>query len=146
MILLFMSLPFLMAPPSQKEGFETVNLATAGDPNQHLLLADVYRYTGKKNVSNDNSSKIWWHYPIFPVGSYEQITNNLRYHYNPDNGTCSRAEFCGALYHDKHNPSNIQTPLPLVDYDCSKPRVNYYRTEWNKLLQPNTIDTNQEMP
>jgi len=132
-----------MSFPLMKEG-----LVGMGElnPNSNLLLSDVYRYTGKKNVSNDNSSGIWWHQPIFHVGSYDQITNNLRYRYNPDDGSCSRAEFCGALYHDKHNQSNFTYPLPPVNQDCSHPRVNYYRTEWNKLLQPNTIDTNQEMP
>lgn len=145
MILLLMAVS-TVSGPKREEGFESPDLTKAGDPMRNLLLADVYRYTGKKTVSADNSSGIWWHYPIFPVGSYAQITNNLRYRYNPDEGTCSRAEFCGALYHDKQNASNIQLPLPPVNQDCSKPRVNYYRTAWNKLLQPDIIDTNQEMP
>jgi len=95
------------------------------DPN--LLLTDSYKFTGNKRVNNTNASDIWWYYPIFTEGSYAQITNNLRYRRNPDDGECSRAEFCGALYKSNKNPSNVIIPLPPVSDDDGI-RVNYYRT------------------
>jgi hypothetical protein len=118
---------------SSKMGFSNYNLANPGSyplMDSVPLLTGDYKYSGNKNVSNDNYDEIWWHYPIFRVGSYKQITNNLRYYRNPDEGTCVRAEFCGALYKDKKTKSNIVVPLqptPVSPY----PRVNYYNTNVN---------------
>lgn len=117
----------------KKQGFENYNLANPGSyPSMDTvpLLAKDYRYSGRKTVSNYNYDQIWWHYPIFRVGSYKQITNNLKYYRNPDEGTCIRADFCGALYDSKKNKTNIITPLcptPKSPY----PRVNYYNTSIN---------------
>lgn len=114
--------------------FDNYNLANPGKYpcSVTLPLVDTYEYTGNKNVSNEKSSTNWWHYPIFPVGSFEQITNNLKYRYNPDDGQCSRAEFCGALYKDKFINSNVVLPLPPVDFDTGA-RVGYFRTTDNVL-------------
>ena len=117
-------------------GFSNYNLNEPGlypASDTVPLLTDEYKYSGRKNVSNDSYNDIWWHYPIFREGSYKQITNNLRYYRNPDEGTCIRADFCGALYKDKKNKSNYIYPLPPVPPGAS-PRVNYYRTNVNLLL------------
>ena len=97
------------------------------------LLADVYPLTGKKGVSNDSYPKIWYYYPVLPLASFEQITNNLRYRNNPDDGQCITADFCGAIYKDKKTKSNISTPLPSVKQGNGA-RVNYYRNKANILL------------
>jgi len=97
------------------------------------LLFDEYPSTGRKTVSNNGYPDIWWYRPIFEVGSYAQITNNLKYRRNPDDGECRSAEFCGALYKDNQVASNIITPLPPVP-DTPGTRVNYYRTEENLFL------------
>ena len=89
-----------------------------------ILEAD-YPLTGAKGVSNLGSADLWWHQPIFGVGSFEQITNNIRYPKNPDNGTCTAANFCGALYKDKHNKSNFSKVLPPTPFGEGA-RVNYY--------------------
>ena len=86
---------------------------------------------------------MWWRYPVFSLGSYEQITNNLKYHYNPDNGTCVRADFCGAVYNDKKNAkSNIITPLPPAE-EGPGARVGYFRSEPNELYF--SIPTNENI-
>lgn len=95
-----------------------------------VLLQDSYPVTGKSGVSVDQGSKIWWHYPIFEVGSYDQITNNIRFSNNPDTGKCMPAEVCGALYKDSQNQSNYVYPLPPVKPECGS-RVNYYYTPTN---------------
>lgn len=103
------------------------------------ILTDVYPYTGSKTVSNKSYNDIWWEYPIFKEGSYKQITNNLRYYDNPDEGTCVRAEFCNALYNNKQVKSNYILPLPPLQKPPNgndNARVNYYWTHPNKLLQP----------
>ena len=119
-----------------QNGFSNYNLEEPGiypASDTVPLLTDTYKYSGSKNVSDNSYSDIWWHYPIFREGSYKQITNNLRYYKNPDEGTCIRADFCGALYKDKKNKSNYIYPLPPVPPGAN-PRVNYYRTDVNFLL------------
>ena len=134
-LLVVMAILLVLAPIIKRLGIESFQNYYLDDvgaeypkANNIPILADEYPYTGSKTVSKDDASEIWWHYPVFKVGSYEQITNNIRYPNNPDNGTCSRAEFCGALYKDKQYGSNIVTPLPPV---CSGPgaRVGYFRSD-----------------
>jgi hypothetical protein len=118
---------------SSRDGYSNYDLANPGVFPKSVdvpILTGDYQYTGNKYVSNDSYPRIWWHYPIFREGSYEQITNNLRYWKNPDEGTCVRAEFCGALYKDQKNKSNIVLPLPEVKTGPG-PRVGYYRTDVN---------------
>ena len=93
-------------------------------------------------TSDNNYSDIWFHYPIFTLGSFKQITNNLRFNDNPDNGQCIRADFCGALYHDKKVPSNEVFPLPEAE-EGDGARVGYFRSEPNKLFF--SIPTNQNI-
>lgn len=97
-----------------------------------LLLEDSYPLTGRKGISNNSASNIWWHYPIFKLGSYDQITNNIRYANNPDEGTCMPASMCGALYKEKQQKSNYIKPLPPLNPDCGT-RVGYYNTGINLL-------------
>lgn len=116
---------------TSKIGFANYSLENAGiypRADTVPILSGDYKYSGHKNVSNDSYNEIWWHYPMFKEGSYKQITNNLRYWKNPDEGTCVRAEFCGALYKDQENKSNIVLPLPEAEVTPG-PRVNYYRTD-----------------
>lgn len=108
--------------------------------NQAIL--DDYPLIGKNKVSNDSASTMWWHYPIFSLPSFKQQTNNLRYRYNPDDGTCTRPEFCGALYHNIKNKSNEIYPLPPAE-EGSGARVGYFRTEPNQLYY--SIPTNENI-
>lgn len=128
------------------EGFNAMyDLTTPGVFPSSLdnAILDNYPQIGKNETSKDNYDKIWWHYPIFTVGSYEQITNNLKYHYNPDNGTCIRSDFCGALYHNKKDTkSNIVNPLPPAE-EGQGARVGYFRTEPNELYY--SIPTNENI-
>jgi len=99
------------------------------------LLKDSYPFTGQKSVSNNSYNNIWWNYPIFKVGSFTQITNNLRYRKNPDDGVCITADFCGALYNDADVKTNVSKPLepsPLITPDSV--RVGYYVSNHNLFL------------
>lgn len=138
--LLFIILIFMILVPmlikAFQEGFDNYILATPGSyPSSENsgLLNCSYPSTGNKEVSTYSASDIWWHYPIFKVGSYMQITNNLKYPNNPDEGTCSRAEFCGALYREKQMKSNISVPLPPVPQEAGT-RINYYNSSEDILL------------
>ena len=91
----------------------------------NVLVQDTYPITGKNGVSNNGSNEIWWRYPIFKVGSYKQITNNIKYPNNPDN-------FCGSLYEDKNIKSNYTEPLPPVE-PTNGTRIGYFNTNINML-------------
>ena len=125
-----------LGPIINTEGFQKYTDDTR-NPALYPLSVDKailndYPQIGKNETSNKNYSDIWWKYPIFTLGSYEQITNNLRYRNNPDDGQCIRADFCDALYHNKKNKSNIVNPLPQAE-EGDGARVGYFRTEPNKL-------------
>jgi hypothetical protein len=111
------------------------------------LLQDSYQKINEIGISNNGSNDIWWNFPIFKLGSYAQITNNIRYPDNPDEGTCMPASMCGALYQPKeilgpHNygvndtgdplqlNSNYSKPLPPVELNKGT-RVGYFITNSN---------------
>lgn len=97
------------------------------------LLTDSFPSTHNKNVSSYQEQMMWWHYPVFKVGSYEQITNNLKYPNNPDVGQCMPADFCGTLYKEFQPQMNEAHVLPPVTQSCNGTRVNYYNTAPNML-------------
>lgn len=135
-ILFILILFYIYWNSKMQSGFSNYNLDEPGVYPHSVdlpILTGEYKYSGNKNVSNNSYPDIWWHYPVLKVGSYKQITNNLRYYKNPDEGTCIGADFCGALYKDKKNKSNIIYPMPPVPPGTT-PRVNYYRTNVDLLL------------
>jgi len=101
-------------------------------PETDVLLQDSYPLTGRKGISNNGAANIWWHYPIFELGSYDQITNNIRYSNTPDEGTCMPASMCGALYKEKQLKTNYVKPLPPINPECGT-RVGYFDTNVNLL-------------
>ena len=93
----------------------------------NALVQDTYPITGRNGITNNQASNIWWHYPTFKLGSYAQITNNIRYSNNPDIGNCMPASMCGSLYKEKHLKSNYIHPLPPVNNNCGT-RIGYFST------------------
>lgn len=118
---------------SGDEGF-TLGGASGDYPSAQtdVLVQDTYPITGINGVSNQSAQTMWFRYPTFEVGSYKQMTNNIRYPNNPDDGRCTAANFCYALYKDKEIGSNIVKPLPPVDPN-SGTRVGYFATTKNLL-------------
>lgn len=144
-IALFLFIAFLTF---RTEGFATALeytrtplLWTAGNEAHHkdnyaredILLNDSYPLIWRNLPNMKDQWQKWWHYPTFKVGSYQQITNNIRYPNNPDIATCTRGEFCGALYHNAQYKTNVTEPIAPVTVDVNKVRVNYYNTEPNML-------------
>jgi hypothetical protein len=128
------------------EGFSGINdLSTPGDfpKSVNQVILDKFPKIGKNKTSDNNYDEIWWKYPVFSLGSFKQITNNLKHNRNPDQGTCIRADFCGAAYNDnKNTKTNIITPLPEAE-EGEGARVGYFRSEPNKLYF--SIPTNQNI-
>ena len=131
-----LALGLFFAPILKIEGFSTnkQDLETPGifPVSVDKPILDSFPLIGKGTVSNMNYSEIWKNYPEFSKSSYEQLTNNLRYVNNPDEGTCIRADMCNALYKKIKNKSNIVKPLPPAE-EGPGARVGYYRSEPNLL-------------
>jgi len=119
-----------------RENYENMN-------NQSTHLLNSFPINKRKVVDSDNYAHNWIYYPIFSLGSYSQITNNLKYYKNPDDGDCAPAELCGDFYHDRNiKPlTNYIKPLPPVP-DTPGIRIGYFRTQNNLFLsdQPGPID------
>ncbi len=126
-----------------KEGYVNINDVTGDYPKAvSQAILDDYPLIGKNEVSHDSASDMWWKYPTFSLGSFKQITNNLKYFKNPDIGTCTRPEMCGALYHDAKVKSNEIKPLSEVK-EGPGARVGYFRSEPNILFW--SIPTNENI-
>ena len=131
LIILAVGLPLVFNYKTLMEGWSSYNTRQAmggyPDAQTKILVQDTYPAIGKNQISDDTANDIWYYYPTFKLGSYAQVTNNIRYSKNPDIGRCTPASMCGALYHQKDLGSNTITPLPPV----SKPgtRVGYFTTD-----------------
>ena len=141
-LVLAIGLPLFLKLNNSIEGYSNYSLAGAmgGFPNAQteVLVQDTYPAIGKNEISNETAADMWWHYPTFKVGSYDQITNNIRYPNNPDIGRCTPASVCGALYHEKKTGSNYIEQLPPVN-PASGTRIGYFTTDDN--LLPFRTDT-----
>lgn len=115
------------------ENYSNYNLGGAYPSAENdVLVQDTFPITGINSVSDKQASNVWWQYPIFKVGSYDQITNNIRYPRNTDTGRCMPEDFCDAFYKPRQNKSNYVTPLPPVNPNCGT-RVGYFTTDQNLL-------------
>lgn len=140
-IVVAITIPFVLNktnPIDMLEGFSNNSLEPASVNEKNALVQDVYPSTGNTQISENNSSDIWWHYPIFKLGSYAQLTNNLKYSDSPDIGNCAPASMCGTLYYNKHLGSNYVKPLPQLNPLCGT-RVGYFNTYDNLLSFKNNM-------
>ena len=140
-----LGIPFMLNtrnPMQLLEGYSNYTLAGANgaypEAQTSVLVQNTYPAIGKNQISNDTAANIWQDYPTFEVGSYDQITNNIRYPDQPDNGTCTPAGMCNALYYKKNIGNNNVISLPPVDVGCGT-RVGYFDTDVN--LLPYRTDT-----
>ena len=62
-----------------------INHGVYPDSLTRVLLQDTYPVEIKKEL-NEDITRSWCHKPIYNVGSYDQITNNIKYPTNPDIG------------------------------------------------------------
>ena len=132
LIILGIGLPFVFPFLSSLEGYSNNSLEQSSGiyPNAQtdVLLKDIYPAIGKNELSNNSANDIWTEYPIFQLGSYKQITNNIRYPDTPDEGTCMPASMCGALYENRKIGDNMVHQLPPVS-DNGGIRVGYFVTD-----------------
>ena len=128
-IILAIGLPYIVTSLKMYENYSNYSLdqTTGKFPNSQteVLVQNIYPPIGKNEISNNNASDIWRDYPIFELGSYNQITNNIKYPNNPDEGTCMPSSMCGALYYNKNIGNNTVEILPQVCPN-SGTRVGYF--------------------
>ena len=128
---LFFTIKESITSRGKKDGFSNFNLEGNNDDTSSslsdLLVKDIYPPTGKLGISNATANDTWREKPVFQLGSYEQITNNIRYPYNPDDGSCTPISMCNALYNNKNIGSNISHPLPQINPNCGT-RICYFDT------------------
>jgi len=131
-LVLAIGIPYFFNISEYIEGFSNYTLdgANGNYPSAQtdILVQDTYPAIGKNQVSDESGEKMWQKYPVYELGSYEQKTNNIRYPNNPDDGKCTPANFCYALYNDKNIGSNIIEPLPQINPECGT-RVGYFDTD-----------------
>ena len=104
-----------------REGYE-IYKGSQYPNSANMLLEDTYKLNTTE-VNNINVSDEWWRYPTFKVGSFTQITNNIKYPNNPDTSNSTPIDVCG-IYHNYQAKSNISVPLPEADSQGT--RINYY--------------------
>lgn len=135
---IIMIIAVITAAAHNREGFAIstitgLNASTPADtagkfPTPAGLVQDIYprnmEYGG--GISADDAADMWWHYPTFRLGSYDQITNNIRYPNNPDVGRCTPSSMCGAMYLERRTGTNEARVLPPAD--DSGVRVGYFTT------------------
>jgi hypothetical protein len=131
-VVLAIGIPYFFNISEYIEGFSnyTLDVANGNYPaaQTDVLVQDTYPAIGKNQVSDESGEKMWQKYPIYQLGSYEQTTNNIRYPNNPDDGRCTPANLCYALYKDKNIGSNVVEPLPPLNPECGT-RVGYFDTD-----------------
>jgi hypothetical protein len=131
-VVLAIGIPYFFNISEYIEGFSnyTLDRANGNYPaaQTDVLVQDTYPAIGKNQVSDESGEKMWQKYPVYELGSYEQKTNNIRYPDNPDDGRCTPANFCNALYKNKNIGSNIIKPLPQINPECGT-RVGYFDTD-----------------
>lgn len=108
--------------PYAQEGFVPLLPADVNSSGHLLQYYPNLDPTGK--LGDKDASQLWQEYPIFKVGSYDQMTNNIRYPKNPDVGQCRPESMCNVLYGDR-----VEQAMPAFPPSEEKVRVGFYNTD-----------------
>lgn len=115
---------------ASKDGFRADRVPSGEFPHEvdePLLYPTYPKITTGYGVvlresNSTNNSKL---YPVAAnLANYDQATNNVREWVTPDNGSCSPAGMCGALYAPK-TPAEYVVPSPIPLNDPAR-RVGFY--------------------
>jgi len=124
---------FGAATTGAKDGFRADRVPSGEFPHEvdePLLYPTYPKITTGYGVvlrgsNSTNNSKL---YPVAAnLANYDQATNNVREWVTPDNGSCSPAGMCGALYAPK-TPAEYIVPSPIPLNDPAR-RVGFYGSE-----------------
>ena len=123
----FLAFRFLQEQDHTTESF--LSSPSSSSPSPYVLLQDQSMFAPISHATiqaNQGSNQVWWQFPQFSLGSYQQLTNNIRYPYRTDEGTCQPVSMCNTLYQpaDVHTSNHVD-PLPPVPKSAN-PRVGYF--------------------
>lgn len=104
-----------------KEGF-TLSPGNYPCTSENPILVGDYPIKKNPQLSSNTYEKNAEMTPYTNMAAYEQSTNNVKNWVTPDDGSCSPAEFCGALY----NKKVFETITSNMPNDNEGTRVNYY--------------------
>ena len=129
-ILVAQLLPFISSGSrSSFEGFHVLGNTWLNEKGGLLGEGTFYAATGDIHTGNEGAADMWWKAPVFQVGDYRQLTNNIQFPKSTDEGRCTPAEFCDTLYKDRSpSVSNISTVAPPVDEYKGDNRNGYFVT------------------
>ena len=88
-------------------------------PPEYQKKSINYGVVFRENDAPHNSAL----YPVAEHGPL-QATNNVKHWATPDNGSCSPASFCGALYEPRAVPSDA--PIVPISFSDPHKRVGFY--------------------
>lgn len=114
-------------------------------PVKNLLISDIYPSKISADTIVKYNNVIWKKNQPINVNGYKQVTNNIEYPINPDNGSCIPSVFCYSFYaNNKKYPNNhvsnmlLSENTTLTPYDTTdklnnnpndqKVRVGYFTT------------------
>lgn len=121
-----------------KEGYSNYMLDQADgivpDAQTKALVQETYPITGKNMITKNEASDVWQWYPTFKLGSYDQITNNIRYPNRPSNGTCVPSSMCGAFYKETNKFAGKNYTYPLPPAGNYGTRVGYFNAQTETLV------------
>ncbi len=87
-------------------------------------LLSVYKERNPPRLSNLTLQELSKMRPIYPANSLK--SNNIRYWSSPDNGTCTPADFCDAIYEPNPDMVNMMDiSIWNANNSCSR-QVNMY--------------------
>ena len=115
------------------QGFQNYrDRAFLAQSEEKPLLDNMYPVL--KNGEHLPQKDMWKYEPVFEVGSFRQITNNIRYPINPDNGSCTPGSMCGVMYGNREWGNNEVHALPQVPFRPDETRVGYYNAKERLVL------------
>ena len=97
-------------------------------PIKNLLVSDIYPAKVSANTILKYNKYMWEKSQPQAVNAngYKQVTNNIEYPINPDNGSCIPAVFCYTFYaNNKLYPNNHVSNMLLSD----NPTITPYDTK-----------------
>lgn len=125
MIIVFIATLFIPIIFKGKTEEQFINYGSYPHEQEFPLLYPEYQLKPEyKTISKVSSQDIYKEYPTYSADSEE--INNKKYWNAPDNGKCSPAEFCNAIYADTSTPGINEIGIIKPNPAWENKRVNFY--------------------
>ena len=116
-MVILISAPICLSILPRIEAFSNLTPGNYPDSENSYLLSGYYPENKDGSLGVTSSSEMYNEY-------YKKFNKNSKYLANPNDGTCSRPEFCGPFYKDKKVV--IPNQPPIIPFSSPDIRVNFY--------------------